>query len=183
MRGECRTNQLIHRDPELALQQIEAQNSLVLSRGFGTPNISSEGVLEQQVISVPATLFPPGHHRRVLSDKPSTKKLIEEVADGTVAPSDLHTSRGRNKPHDNSAPEIPTWTCRQEGREIRITIYDPKITCATISTLDLEPCRLILLIPDLYALDIDLNLSDASLGQASFRVGANPRGTGNALMR
>ncbi|KAI0255500.1 PIH1 family [Lactifluus subvellereus] len=176
---------------ELALQQIEAQNSLSLSRVLGTPNISSKGVLERRVVSVPATLFPPGHHYRALPDKTSTKKLIEEVADSSVAPSDVglsspgHThSEDAVKPHDNSAPEIPTWTWRQEGREIRITIYVPKLTRAIISssTLDLEPRRFILLIPDLYALDVDLDLSDASLEQTPFRVGADPQGTGNASM-
>jgi hypothetical protein len=39
-----------------------------------------------------------------------------------------------------------------------------------------------LLIPGLYALDIDLNLSDASLGRALFQVGAGPQGTEDALM-
>jgi len=168
---------------------------LSLSRVLGTPNISSKGALERRVISVPATLFPPSHHSRaLLSDKISTK-LIEEVADSSVAPSDVDGSKDLSssghthsedavKPHDNSAPEIPTWTWRQEGREIRITIYVPKLTRATISsaTLDLEPRRFILLIPGLYALDIDLDLSDASLGQAPFQVGAGPQGTESALM-
>jgi hypothetical protein len=131
------STQFIHRDPELALQQIEAQNSLSLSRVLGTPNISSKGALERRVISVPATLFPPGHHYRALSDKIPTK-LIEEVADSSVAPSDVDiskvlSSRGHThsedavKPHDVSVPEIPTWTWKQEGQEIRITIYVPKL--------------------------------------------------------
>jgi hypothetical protein len=37
-------------------------------------------------------------------------------------------------------------------------------------------------IPNLYVLDIDLELSDADLKRAMIRVGADPTGTENALM-
>ena len=50
------------------------------------------------------------------------------------------------------------------------------------ATLDLEPRRLTLLIPDIYALDIDLTLSDASLGQELLRLGVGPQGTESVLM-
>jgi len=50
-------------------------------------------------------------------------------------------------------------------------------THAAISsaTLDLEPRRFTLLIPDLYALDVDLELSEGTPGKV--RSGVDPRGT------
>jgi hypothetical protein len=131
------STQFVHHDPELALQQIEAQNPFSLSRILGTPNISSKGVLEQRVVSVPATLFPPGHRYRAPSDKTSTKKLIEEVADSSAAPSDVDGSKNSAFPsqapsedavsYNNSASGTPAWTWRQEDREIRIIIQVPKL--------------------------------------------------------
>lgn len=52
-------------------------------------------------------------------------------------------------------------------------------TRATIKSadLDLEPRRITLLIPGLYVLDINLELSDAAIGQASF---GDLRGAENA---
>ena len=49
------------------------------------------------------------------------------------------------------------------------------------TTLDLEPRRLSLLIPDLYALDIDMNLSGAFLERESLRLDAIPKETENAF--
>jgi len=72
----------------------------------------------------------------------------------------------------NSTCETPTWTWKYEGDEIRILIQVPKLTHATFpfATLDLEPRRLTLNIPDLYVLDVDLELSDAALAQAPTAV-------------
>ncbi|KAI0299008.1 hypothetical protein B0F90DRAFT_1631800 [Multifurca ochricompacta] len=153
---------------ELALQHIEAQNTFSLSRSLGTPNISSKGPLGPRLVSIPTTLFPHDHNHRASLVKTSTKKLIEEVS----------------KHHNSIASETPTWAWKQEGQEIHVIIQVPKVTRTNISsaTLDLEPRRLTLLIPELYALDIDLNLSDTALGQALFRAGAGPQGTEHALM-
>jgi len=179
---------------EFALQQIEAQNSISLSRTLGTPNISSKGVLEQRVVSIPATSFPPGHLFRPSPDKRPPKKLIEEVTSSQATASKTDASNKLSSlgclhpenavtPHSNSAVEIPSWTWCQEGGEIRITIQVSKLTRATISSaaLDLEPRRITLLIPDLYSIDIDLELSDASPGQMSSCISADPRGMENVL--
>ncbi|KAF8487067.1 PIH1 family [Russula ochroleuca] len=160
---------------ELALRQIEAQNAISLSRSLGTPNILSKGALEQRAVSIPPTLFPPGHRRRTFLDKSPAKKLIEEVAGSPAASSSLdHVNAGDSvMPHSNGSSETPSWTWGQEGGEIRITIRVPKLTYATISsaTLDLEPRRLTLLIPDLYVLNVDLELPDGALGKARSLVG------------
>jgi hypothetical protein len=91
---------IVGRDPERALREIEAQNSISLSRTLSTPNIASKGALEQRAVSIPAALFPPGHHYPPSRDKPPPKKLIEEV----------------------STIETPSWTWSQEGGEIHITV-------------------------------------------------------------
>jgi hypothetical protein len=118
-----------HRDSELALEQIEAQISISLSRTVGTPNILSKGILEQRAISIPLALFPPGHPHRALLDKSSSKKLIEEVSGIPATPSSLDHVHLRDSvmPHSNGASETPSWTWGQEGGEIRITIAVPKL--------------------------------------------------------
>jgi len=166
----------VQHDIELSLQHIETQNSISLSRTLGTPNILSKGVLEQRAVSIPSTLFPPGRHHGTFLDKSPAKKLIEEVTDslGTASKANNLSSldhghpRDSITPHSNSAPETPSWIWRQEGGEIYITIRVPKLAHATISsaTLDLEPRRFTLLIPDLYALDVDLELPDGTSGRA-----------------
>ncbi|KAI0270746.1 hypothetical protein BC834DRAFT_863043 [Gloeopeniophorella convolvens] len=179
---------------ELALLRIESQASLSLSRTLGTPNIPSKGVLKSRPVSIPASLFPPGHHHYLPVIENPTQPLIEEVVTGTAispnhgvsmsaTPLDSGVSKGGAEPND-MALETPTWAWKQEGPQIRITVQVPKLTHAAISsaTLDLEPRRLTLLIPSLYSLDIDLNLTDAALGQALFRSGAGPHGTEQALM-
>jgi len=166
---------------ELSLQQIEAQNSISLSRTLGTPNILSKGVLEQRAISIPSTLLPPGRHHGAFLDRFPAKKLIEEVATAAKANDlsslDLGHPRDSVTLHSNSAPETPGWIWRQEGREIHITIRVPKLTHSSISsaTLDLEPRRFTLLIPDLYALDVDVDLPDWTPGKAM--SGVDPQGT------
>ena len=118
----------VHLDSELALQQIEAQNPISLSRNIGTPNISSKSILEHQAVSVPLAFFPPGHHHRALLDKSPAKKLIEEIAGSpTAASNELPSLDHSIWPHSNGAPETPSWTWGQEGGQIRITIQVPKL--------------------------------------------------------
>ncbi|KAH9003859.1 hypothetical protein EDB86DRAFT_2798811 [Lactarius hatsudake] len=152
---------------ERALKQIEIQNSLSLSRTLGKPNITSKGALEQRIVSIPAELFPKDRHRDVSPGNTSTKRLVEEV------PS-LH----------GSASECPSWTWRKEDQDIFITIQVPRLTHATIAsaTLDIEPRRLTLVVPGLYGLDIDLNLSDSALGRALFPTDTSPQEVEHALL-
>jgi hypothetical protein len=120
---------------ELSLRQIEAQNSISLSRTLGTPNILSKGVLEQRAVSIPSTLFPPGHRHVASLDKSPTKKLVEEVV-GTASKTNYLSSLDYGHPRDsvtprsNSVPEIPSWIWRQEGVEIHITIQVPELVGA-----------------------------------------------------
>jgi hypothetical protein len=124
-----------HRDPELSLREIEAQNSISLSRTLGTPNILSKGVLGQRAISIPSILFPPSHHHRPFSDKFPDKMLIEEVTDSHAATSNVNDTSSLDRvrprdsvtPHSNGTLETPSWTWRQEGGEIRISIRVPKL--------------------------------------------------------
>jgi hypothetical protein len=134
-----KSTRFAHRDSELALQQIEAENSISLSRTLGTPNILSKGALEKRAISIPATLFPPGHHHRAFLDQSPAKKLIEEVADNPAVTPSLDHVHPRESVilHGNGAFETPNWTWGQEGGEIRITIQVPKLVG---NKLFLLPC-------------------------------------------
>lgn len=122
---------LAHRGPEFALQQIEGQNSISLSRSLGTPNISSKGALEPRVASIPAKWFPSSHHHRPSLDKSPNKKLIEIVSSaaavsGVDGPPGLVQPKGAISPHNNHV-ETPIWIWSQEGGEIHITVQVPKL--------------------------------------------------------
>lgn len=93
---------------ELALQRIEAQTSLVLSRQIGTPNIAAKGKLEPRRVWVP-TWIAAGKHgsdEEEMEDKDAKggkKKLIEVVEpsrkqgnreEGESAPSTLPKLKG-----------------------------------------------------------------------------------------
>ncbi|KAI0063296.1 hypothetical protein BV25DRAFT_1802318 [Artomyces pyxidatus] len=155
---------------ELALQRIEAQSSLQLSRTLGTPNIASKGPLPPRTVSIPTTLFPAGHAQHVAP----AKKLIEEVQ--PAPPKSILKSE---------APlETPAWTWAHDGARIQLTIQVPKLTRADLpsAVLDLEPRRITLHVPRLYALDVDLDLPDAALAKALALEGAGPHGTEQGLM-
>lgn len=184
------------------MQQIEVQTSFSLSRTLGTPNITSKGALEQRTISVPAALFPHDHFRSVVNT--STKRLVEEVP-GNVPGADESSEPFKGLSELHKTPiECPSWTWRKDGQDIFIMVQVPRLvrpclpyfcsgyakylpisqTHATITsaTLDIEPRRLTLVIPGLYALDVNLNSSDSNLGRASFPPGTSPHEAEHAIM-
>ncbi|KAI9435542.1 PIH1 family [Lactarius indigo] len=171
---------------ERALKQIEVQNSFSLSRTLGTPNITSKGVLEQRIISIPAELFPNDRYRDVSPGNTSSKRLVEEVP-GVDGSGDLYSPyppKGLSELHNESTSERPSWTWKKEDQDIFITVQVPRLTRATIAsaTLDIESRRLTLVIPGLYVLDIDLNLPDSAFGRALFPTGISPQEAEHALM-
>ncbi|KDR74195.1 hypothetical protein GALMADRAFT_100012 [Galerina marginata CBS 339.88] len=147
---------------ELALQRIEAQTGLSLSRSIGQPNITSKGKLLPRSVQVPANMVPaltgePSSSRKdVTPTKSSTNgntQLIQEIS----------TSNQGTTPFDWS------WTKEDSGR-LRIDVQVPGLAHALVqkSELDIEPRRLILSVPNRPTLDIDLSLSDAEIAS---RVG------------
>lgn len=73
--------------PELALQRIEAQTGIILSRQIGTPNIRAKGNLHPREVLVPADLYPldhPLHGKAGEGANVRKAKLIEEVDEGKV---------------------------------------------------------------------------------------------------
>ncbi|KAK0463181.1 pre-RNA processing PIH1/Nop17-domain-containing protein [Desarmillaria tabescens] len=120
---------------ELALQRIEVQSGLLLSRRIGTPNIASKGKLGPREVTVP-DLSTKG------KEKETKKALIEEVSTGSWA-----------------------WSRSSQSDCIDIRIAVPNLDRSLIgdTSLDLEPRRLILSVPSQPTLDIDLSISDAEL--------------------
>ncbi|XP_006455782.1 hypothetical protein AGABI2DRAFT_210349 [Agaricus bisporus var. bisporus H97] len=138
---------------ELALQRIEAQTSLVLSRQIGTPNIVAKGKLEPRRVWVPAS----GDK----TDGSGAKNASIGIAGTQPLP------RGVVK-----TPQRPMWTWKKEAEgQILIMVVVPQETpheAIRSSTLDVEPRRLILHIPGsaktpTLDLDVDLNKSDAEI--------------------
>lgn len=145
---------------ELAFQRIEAQTTIILSRQIGTPNIASKGKPQARQVLVPATLYPPGHpnHR-------APAKLIQEIPPRPTAESTPGGTLKNQQSSTSMAPKIPSWSWSEENSKLCIVINVPALTHAAIplSTLDVEPRRVLLSVPSLYNLDIDLNASDADL--------------------
>jgi len=104
---------------ELALQRVEAQTSLLLSRQISTPNIASKGKPEPRQALVPGSLYPPGHpHYK------SGTKAIQELDAPTVTPSALGL-KGILKGSSNT--HTPTWTWKKVQNRICIVINVPNV--------------------------------------------------------
>ncbi|KZP30164.1 hypothetical protein FIBSPDRAFT_850894 [Athelia psychrophila] len=69
----------------------------------------------------------------------------------------------------DAGPTTPRWSWAKAGTRIKITVAVPLLTHAHIpsATLDLEPRRILLAIPGLYALYVPLDVPDAELVAAS----------------
>ncbi|KAA1474071.1 hypothetical protein DENSPDRAFT_840605 [Dentipellis sp. KUC8613] len=189
---------------ELALQRIEAQTNLHLSRTIGTPNIASKGALTKRTAHVPAALFPPAHP---LHQSAPAKPLIEELPAPTAPSPPPGPKKGILKNSASSSPspsalaspgpeadrgadaeetglETPAWSWAHDGPSLRITVQLPKLTRALIpqTTLDLEPRVLHLHVPGLYRLHVDVGAGDAAIQRAAFVAGAGPGAADMALM-
>ncbi|TFK69813.1 hypothetical protein BDN72DRAFT_888209 [Pluteus cervinus] len=150
---------------ELALQRIEAQNPLVLSRQIGTPNVASKGPLHPRTVSIPSFLAPD----RDVPPKPTATRapLIQEVETrqsdnpiGLVSPSQ----------QDN----IPlSWSWKKVEGKLQIRVQVPRLAPREIqlAALDVEHRRILLQIPNHPLLDINLEQSDAEI-TASMRSSA-----------
>ncbi|KAJ6463336.1 hypothetical protein C8R45DRAFT_841164 [Mycena sanguinolenta] len=142
---------------QLALQRIEAQTSLVLSRQISTPNIASKGKLHPRTVLIPS----------VVPTAPNKRPLIEEISPSApVAVNDKNAPvKGilkSNAPPSTATPGVrPTWSwSKSASGSIEITITRALVA---ETTLDLEPRRVILTVPGHPPLDINLGVSDAEI--------------------
>ncbi|RDB23507.1 PIH1 domain-containing protein 1 [Hypsizygus marmoreus] len=167
---------------ELALQRLEAQTSFVLSRQIGTPNIASKGKLAPRTVFIPSFLAPAAAGQPLPSSSTktaTTKPLIQEVTSANISAS---TSTSTTKPKgilkatSSPAPNLPpvpksqqrsrpTWTWSKEDSKLKIVITVPSLPRHLIeqATLDIEPRRFMVAIPDCPVLDVNLALSDAEI--------------------
>ncbi|PKY40363.1 PIH1-domain-containing protein [Rhizophagus irregularis] len=125
---------------ELAVEMIEEQFNLELTRNFAYPKISYKGKIEEKPVMIPKqqkSLI------TEISTKPSQRKIIDEKSTKNVRTLDK-----------------PKYTITEEFRDKRlfliITIDTPSMQSVKDSTLDLEPLRLIFNSPRKYNLDITL---------------------------
>ncbi|EDR09406.1 uncharacterized protein LACBIDRAFT_293894 [Laccaria bicolor S238N-H82] len=141
---------------ELAIQRIEAQSNIPLSRQIATPNIASKGKLLPRTVNIPSTL---------LKEDPISKKpLIQELPTDDHAKPNPKGILKRSSPRPNSLPLEWSWS-RLDSGTLNIVFRVPNMTHTLIpkTTLDVEPRRIILAIPSHPVLDIDLNISDAEI--------------------
>ncbi|KZT03324.1 uncharacterized protein LAESUDRAFT_729351 [Laetiporus sulphureus 93-53] len=157
---------------ELAFQRIEAQYAFALSRQVGTPNIKFKGELHPRIALIPAVLFPEGHPARSTTPPrtQSRPKLIEELDATVVKSTDEHLAGpSASSPVSTEARAIPELSWAKEADTVKIVLQVPDLTRSHVpaATLDLEPRRLMLDAPPLYALDLNLDLSDAQISDAA----------------
>ncbi|KAF5325404.1 hypothetical protein D9619_009678 [Psilocybe cf. subviscida] len=219
---------------ELALQRIEGQTGLILSREIRTPNIASKGKLLPRTATIPASLLVetptatqssgssnPASNERGASDQrissrtagdsvangakqteeegheafsqailemlkalPTTEQKLSERESSPISAvrnstrdegtstitstldSESNTVVGGKAEVDPQKATAPRWSWwREDSGCLCIEIEVPELTAdlARNSTLDIEPRRLLLEIPDRYALDINLALPDADI--------------------
>ncbi|KAF8171301.1 pre-RNA processing PIH1/Nop17-domain-containing protein [Pholiota molesta] len=173
---------------ELSIQRIEAQAGLILSRDIRTPNISSKGKLGPRTVEVPASLFLETPLASTTSSAPKLDVLASptETADKTEIQSPSMEVNLLKQPLDPSAsttdgddvlsPLVPvsdattspaldwSWTKDDNGK-LRIEIQLPGLTSTLVeaATLDIEPRKLLMVIPKYGSVNIDLDLSDAEI--------------------
>ncbi|KAI5990452.1 pre-RNA processing PIH1/Nop17-domain-containing protein [Pisolithus albus] len=155
---------------ELAFQRIEAQTTIILSRQIGTPNIASKGKLQTRQVVVPSSLYPPSHPKHRVP-----AKLIQEIQTHPTVDSAPETGSKKQTAPTKVTPNIPSWSWSEENSRLRIEIHVPALTHAAIplSTLEVEPRRVLLSVPSLYHLDIDLNALDADLTATFAKTGSS----------
>ncbi|KAF8200358.1 pre-RNA processing PIH1/Nop17-domain-containing protein [Pholiota molesta] len=78
---------------ELALQRIEAQTGLTLSRAIATPNIASKGKLAPRSVLIPTALLP-GAPRTAQRTEAHPAAMDMDIADSGGAPSGKGKQRG-----------------------------------------------------------------------------------------
>jgi len=126
----------------LALQRIEAQTQLVLSRNIAIPNISSKGKLQPRTVSIPAFLA----HQKIsgsgsattsASSESQNRPLIEEVGP-SVPLSGTGSSAGVSQPKgilkNANPPDTPpgerenlAWSWSQDKDRLHIKISVPNL--------------------------------------------------------
>ncbi|KAJ7434070.1 pre-RNA processing PIH1/Nop17-domain-containing protein [Mycena latifolia] len=170
---------------ELALQRIEAQTSLVLSRQISTPNIASKGKLLPRTVLIPS--FIPSPSAFTTPKKP----LIEELPPSAIAANSNKPDRdiptkgilkptaasSVSKPNAAGTASRPTWSWSKAGNgSIEITISVPLLTHALVAqtTLDLEARRFVLCVPNAPPLDVNVGVSDAEIVATSGRAPETP---------
>ncbi|KAJ7216196.1 pre-RNA processing PIH1/Nop17-domain-containing protein [Mycena haematopus] len=148
---------------ELALQRIEAQTSLVLSRQISTPNIASKGKLLPRTVLIPS----------VIPTAPNKRPLIEELTPSAAVAVNNKPDPVKGILKPNAPPSTatrPTWSWSKNANgSIEITIAMPFLTRALVAdtTLELEPRRLIIAVPGHPPLDINVGVSDAEIAATS----------------
>ncbi|KAJ7631993.1 pre-RNA processing PIH1/Nop17-domain-containing protein [Mycena polygramma] len=154
---------------ELALQRIEAQTSLVLSRQISTPNIASKGKLLPRTVLIPSFL-PTGPKKPLIEEVSPTATLDGRKSDASTKGILKPATSAPAPPTTATAPARPTWSwLKTTAGALEITIQIPSLTRALVAetTLDLEPRRLILSVPAHPPLDINLGVSDAEIAAKS----------------
>ncbi|KIO32120.1 hypothetical protein M407DRAFT_18931 [Tulasnella calospora MUT 4182] len=168
---------------EIALERVEDKSRLTLSREIATPNIASKGALEPRTVSIPTAV-------------PSPKPLIQEISATPTPPTT--TPKGILKPSSQKGTlpaaatsagqrEVPKWSAEVDNSGVVVVIITPKFTKTcfnspqTSPTLDVEPCRIIFILPNIYELDLRLNPAAGKLSAVKGKVDENtPVGQGGS---
>ncbi|KAF8169812.1 pre-RNA processing PIH1/Nop17-domain-containing protein [Pholiota molesta] len=140
---------------ELSIQRIEAQAGLILSRDIRTPNISSKGKLGPRTVEVPP-------HKTKIQPPSMEVNLPKQSLDPSASSTDGDDVLSPLRREDAST--LDCWTKDDNGK-LRIEIQLPGLTSALVeaAALDIEPRKLLMVIPKYGSINIDLDRSDAEI--------------------
>lgn len=146
---------------ELALQRLEAQTPLILSRQIGTPNIASKGTLHPRTVTIPSFLSP--KDTASASSPNKSKPLIEEIDPSSKIPDHSAKPIGKGilktappsssvgatpKPTLTGASTLPSgpetlrpmWSWAQLDDRLQITISVPRLVSTNHNNLPVYLC-------------------------------------------
>jgi|ERR1700722_19499224 len=125
---------------ELALQRIEAQSSLPLSRQISIPNIASKGKLGTRTVRIPNIHGPHVSSHKTHSQGPFIEELPptpeaensnRSNTEDILNTSDVNTTVSTPTSVATSPLEKPSWSWVESGDRILITVHVPKLVCPT----------------------------------------------------
>lgn len=177
---------------ELALQRIEAQTGLTLSRKIGRPNITAKGKLEPRVVRIPNVLI---QGAKSLDDAPKAA-IIEPKPDATKEVKSILKKSGMKEKTSAAQAKKPvvevisstevradenqdsedtkqdewyenSWDWERIGDKLEVRIKIFRLPTANLrkalTTLDIEPRRLILTLSPMQTIDLNRMKADADI--------------------
>ncbi|KAH6916282.1 hypothetical protein BKA70DRAFT_1395888 [Coprinopsis sp. MPI-PUGE-AT-0042] len=172
---------------ELALQRIEAQTGLTLSRKIGRPNIAAKGKLKPRTVRIPTVLLqgadslgedeaPKAAIIEAKREAKEVKGILKKSGTNEKAPAKAKkpavevissTEVQENEADENYDWYESSWDWERVGDKIEIRVKIQGLPTSNVrtalTTLDIEPRRLILTLSPIQTLDLNRMKADGDI--------------------